>query len=474
MIPREILQKIDDNRRRYVQELLSYLQIPSISTYSRNAEDVRRAAEWVFNHLKRLGFQGGIYPTNGHPIVFAARCPHAHRPTILIYGHYDVQPPEPLEEWVTKPFEPSIRNDCIYARGATDQKGQLMTYLKAMEAILAVTAELPINIKVMVEGEEEIGSPNLRTFIESRRAELSADEIVISDGAQFDADTPAITYGLRGLCYLQIDVEGPRVDLHSGSFGGLVANPIQVLAEVLAKLKHPDGSVAIPGFYEDVLELEPWERREMASLTYDEGAVKAYLGINELIGEPGYSPLERKGARPTLDANGIWGGFAGEGAKTVIPAKAGAKVSMRLVPNQKAKRISRLAQDFIQSITPPGVKVTIREFHSNDPVLVSRDQPSVQAAARAIEIGFGKAPVFIREGGSIPVVTLFQEILGLNTLLLGWGCPDDGAHSPAAGHRTRFRNTAPACHGRNRRVGFINRLDPCGDARVVSVDGTKN
>jgi acetylornithine deacetylase/succinyl-diaminopimelate desuccinylase-like protein len=430
MIPEKILEKIDANRQRYVEELLTYLRIPSISTYSHHAVDIRRAAEWVLHHLKRLGFQGDIYETGGHPLVMASRCPHAHRPTILIYGHYDVQPPEPLDEWVSEPFEPSIRNGCVYARGATDQKGQFTTYLKAMEAILAVAEDLPINVKVLVEGEEEIGSPNLETFIRGHQTELSADEIVISDSSQFNADTPAITYGLRGLCYFQIDVQGPRVDLHSGSFGGLVANPIQALAAMLTLLKRPNGTVAIPGFYDEVLELETWERQEMASLAHDEGALKNYLGVNELVGEPGYSALERKGARPTLDINGIWGGFSGEGAKTVIPARAGAKVSMRLVPNQKSEHISQLFRDFIQSVTAPGVEVAIQEFHRNDPVLVTRDQPSVQAAARAIEIGFGKVPVFIREGGSIPVVTLFKGILGLDTLLLGWGCPDDGAHSP--------------------------------------------
>ncbi|HAA03538.1 MAG TPA: dipeptidase [Syntrophobacteraceae bacterium] len=430
MIPQTILQAIDANRHRFVEDLLTYLQIPSISTYSSHAGDVRRASEWVFDHLKRLGFQGAIHETGGHPVVLASRCPHADRPTILIYGHYDVQPPEPLEEWVTKPFEPTIREGFVYARGATDQKGQLVTYLKAMDAILAVAEELPINVKMLVEGEEEIGSPNLESFIASHQAELSADTIVVSDGSQFDAHTPAITYGLRGLCYLQIDVQGPRVDLHSGSFGGLVANPIQVLAELLTRLKLPDGTVAIPGFYDDVLALEPWERREMASLAYDEEAVKGYLGVRELVGEPDYTPMERKTARPTLDVNGIWGGFAGEGAKTVIPAKAGAKVSMRLVPNQNAMRICGLFRSFIQSIAPPGIQMNIQSFHSNDPVLVSRDQTSVQAALRAIELGFGKTPVFIREGGSIPVVTLFKRVLGLDTLLLGWGRSDDGAHSP--------------------------------------------
>jgi acetylornithine deacetylase/succinyl-diaminopimelate desuccinylase-like protein len=430
MTPQNILKKIESDRQRHVEDLLNYLSIPSISTYSQHAHDIRAAAEWVMNHLKRLGFQAEVMETGGHPVVFGSRCPHAHRPTILIYGHYDVQPPEPLDEWITKPFEPSIRDGYVYARGAADQKGQLATYLKAMESILAVEEHLPINVKVLVEGEEEIGSPNLGAFISRHQSALSADEVVISDSAQFDADTPAITYGLRGLCYLQVDVQGPQFDLHSGSFGGLLANPVQVLAQMLASLKHADGTVALPGFYDDVLDLEDWERQEMASLAFDAVAIRTYLGVSRFATEPGFTPMECKSARPTLDVNGIWGGFAGEGAKTIIPARAGAKVSMRLVPNQSSDQINQIFKNFIQAVTPPGISVQIKELHGTDPVLVSRDQASVQAAARAIEIGFGKTPVFIREGGSIPVVTQFKNILGLDSLLLGWACPDDGAHSP--------------------------------------------
>jgi acetylornithine deacetylase/succinyl-diaminopimelate desuccinylase-like protein len=363
--------------------------------------------------------------------VYGKHCPYEDRPTLLIYGHYDVQPPEPLEEWITPPFSPTIRDGYVYARGASDDKGQFFTYLKAIEAVLAVAGKLPINVKVLVEGEEEIGSPNLAPFLKEHQVELKADAVAVSDGSQFGSGLPAITYGLRGLSYLQVDLQGPRIDLHSGSFGGLVANPVQVLVEMLAKLKNADGTIAIPGFYKDVLPLAEWEREEMAALPFDEISLKNYLGVDDLVGEPNYSPIERKTARPTLDVNGVWGGFSGEGAKTVIPAKAGAKVSMRLVPDQEPAAINRLFNDYIQSLTPPGVRVHVTELHGAEPVLVSREQSSVQAAAKAIEIGFGKSPVFIREGGSIPIVNLFTELLGLDSILMmGWGNPDDGAHSP--------------------------------------------
>ncbi len=431
MITKETLEKIDGNRHRYVDELLAFLRIPSVSTYTQHASDVRRAAEWVYNHLKRLEFQTKLFETARHPVVFGKNCPYADRPTLLIYGHYDVQPPEPLDEWTNPPFTPTIHDGYVYARGASDDKGQFFTYLKAIEAILAADGKLPINVKILVEGEEEIGSPNLGAFLREHEVELRADAVAISDGSQFSQGMPAITYGLRGLSYLQIDVQGPRIDLHSGSFGGIVANPTQVLADLLAKLKNPDGTIAIPGFYDDVLPLQQWEREEMASLPFDEDRLREYLGVSQLVGEAEYSPLERKTARPTLDLNGIWGGFSGEGAKTVIPARAGAKISMRLVPDQKPRIINQLLKDYLNSIKPAGVKVQISELHGAEPVLVSRHQQSVQAAAKAIEIGFGKAPVFIREGGSIPIVNLFKEVLNLDgILMMGWGCPDDGAHSP--------------------------------------------
>jgi len=431
MVPQDVLRIIDENRQRYVDELLGFLHIPSVSTYSHHSSDVQEAANWVFNHLQRLGMQTRIYRTQRHPIVYGTCASTKDRPTVLIYGHYDVQPPEPLDEWLTPPFAPTIRDGYVYARGATDDKGQFMTYLKAIDAILSVAKALPVNVKVLVEGEEEIGSPSMETFLNEHRHELTADVVALSDGSQFGQGIPAITYGLRGLSYLHVDLQGPRFDLHSGGFGGLIANPVQVLAEVLVKLKDPHGRVAIPGFYDDVEPLQQWERDEMAALPFNEDHLKAYLGVEELTGELGYTPMERKTARPTLDVNGIWGGFSGEGAKTIIPARAGAKVSMRLVPRQKSERINRLFREFVHSLNPRGVKLEITDLYGCDPVLVSRDDASVQAAEKAIEIGFGKAPVFIREGGSIPIVNLLKESLGMDSiLLLGWGSPDDGPHSP--------------------------------------------
>jgi acetylornithine deacetylase/succinyl-diaminopimelate desuccinylase-like protein len=431
MVPHKVVDEISANRQRYVEELTEFLRIPSVSTASDHAADVRQAAIWLVNKLQRLGFQTELRETVRHPVVCGHLLIDSSRPTLLIYGHYDVQPPDPLNEWITPPFSPSIREGHIYARGATDNKGQCLTYLEAMEAMLSVTDTLPLNVKVLIEGEEEIGSPSLSPFLQENREYLKTDVIAISDGSQFASGIPAITYGLRGLCYLEIQVQGASFDLHSGSFGGLVANPIQVLAEILSRLKDADGTVAIPGFYEHVQELLPEERLEISNLPVDEVQLKKYLGVDQLVGELDYSIVERKSARPTLDINGIWGGFAGEGAKTIIPAKAGAKVSMRLVPNQRSSVINERFKSFIRSIAPPTVKIQISEMHRSDPVLIERNQPAMEAAARAIEFGFDKKPVFIREGGSIPIVGLFKEVLDCGSiLLLGWGSPDDGAHSP--------------------------------------------
>jgi acetylornithine deacetylase/succinyl-diaminopimelate desuccinylase-like protein len=431
MVPAKVLDEISANRQRYVEELAEFLRIPSVSTESAHTADIRQAAIWVLNKLQKLGFHLEFHETARHPVVCGHIVIDPSLPTILIYGHYDVQPPDPLDEWTTPPFSPSIRDGHIYARGATDNKGQCLTYLEAMEAMLSVTGRLPLNVKVLIEGEEEIGSPNLGPFLQKNREHLQTDVIAISDGSQFASGIPAITYGLRGLSYLEIQVQGPRFDLHSGSFGGVVANPVQVLAEMMARLKNSDGTVAIPGFYDQVLELRPEERQELSSLPVDEVRLKKYLGVDELVGEPDYSIVERQTARPTLDVNGIWGGFAGEGAKTIIPAKAGAKVSMRLVPNQRASSINEQFKSFIHSIAPSPVKIQISEMHGSDPVLIERNQPAMEAAARAIEFGFDKKPVFIREGGSIPIVGLFKEVLDCDSiLLLGWGSPDDGAHSP--------------------------------------------
>lgn len=430
MTSEKVLERIEADRQRHVDELLDFLRIPSISTYSENVADIRKAAQWCLERLWQMGFDASLFETPKHPIVYAHRCPYPDRPTLLIYGHYDVQPPEPLEEWITPPFSPAIRDGYVYARGAVDDKGQFLTYLKAIESILAIEGELPVNVKVLVEGEEEVGSVHLEPFVREHQDKLKADVIAISDSSQFAENIPAITYGLRGLVYMEINVQGPRFDLHSGAFGGMVTNPVQILTQILSRLKKEDGTVAVPGFYDEVLEPEERERKEMASLPFDETRLKEYLGVEELGGESGYGLLECKGSRPTLDINGIWGGFSGEGAKTIIPAKAGAKVSMRLVPNQKASTIVQRFTDFIHSMTFPGVRIRVEEHSKADPVLVSRDHKNVRAASRAIETGFGKAPVFIREGGSIPIVNLFKEVLGTDSLLLGWGRPDDGAHSP--------------------------------------------
>ncbi len=431
MLLEPVFSFINDHRERFVRELAQFLAIPSVSTLSEHEQDVLDAADWVLDQLKRRGFKGKIYPTERHPIVLARSPEVAGAPALLIYGHYDVQPPDPLDEWQTPPFSPDIRDGYIYARGAADDKGQFLTYIKAVEAMLGAGQDLPINLIVLAEGEEEIGSPNLEKFLMQHKDELRADAAAISDGSQFARGIPAITYGLRGLGYLQLDVQGPRFDLHSGSFGGILDNPAQALADILQKLKNPDGTVAIPGFYADVLPLEDWEREEMASLPVDLQSLKDYLGISVFSGEPGYSLIERKSARPTLDINGLWGGFSGEGAKTIIPARAGAKVSMRLAPNQVPEKIDRLFREFVSANCPSGVSVKITSLHGADPVLVPRNTPAMLAAQKAIETGFGKKPVFIREGGSIPVVNMIKQHLGQqNILLLGWGSPDDGAHSP--------------------------------------------
>lgn len=431
MLPANVSSYMDQNRQAFVEDLAAFLEIPSVSTLSEHEEHIREAAQWVLDQLGKCGFEGRIYPTERHPVVLASSHHIPGAPVLLVYGHYDVQPPDPLGEWETAPFSPSVRNGHIYARGATDDKGQFLTYIKAVQSVLGAGEKLPVNLKFLVEGEEEIGSPNLEKFLGEHREELLADAVAISDGAQFGPGIPAITYGLRGLCYFQLDVQGPRFDLHSGAFGGILENPAQALANILARLKAPDHTVALPGFYDDVLPLETWEREETASLPVDETRIREYLGVPEFTGEPGYTVIERKSARPTLDINGIWGGFSGEGAKTIIPGKAGAKVSMRLVPDQDPARITRLFHEFITKNTPAGVKIKITNLHGADPVLVSRQTPMMRAAEKAVETGFGKKPVFIREGGSIPVVNLIKKHLGQeNILLLGWGCPDDGAHSP--------------------------------------------
>jgi acetylornithine deacetylase/succinyl-diaminopimelate desuccinylase-like protein len=422
---------LDAHRGDFEEGLKSLLRIPSISAQPDHDQDTRAAATFIRDDLARIGFANAeLIETKRHPLVYAERLDAPGRPTILIYGHYDVQPPEPLEPWLSKPFEPEVRDGNIYARGATDDKGQMFTHLKALEGWLKTAGSLPINVKVLIEGEEEIGGKNLETFVAEQKAKLACDYVVISDTSQFAPGLPAITYGLKGLAYFEIVVKGAKTDLHSGMFGGAVANPLNALATILASLKGPDGKILVEGFYDPVRPLEDWERAEFAKLPFSEADFRAKLGVTSLEGEAGYTTLERKWARPTCDVHGIYGGYSGDGPKTVLPCKAGAKLSFRLVPDQDPQTVIAQFKAHVAKVCPPGVTYEIFEHHGAPAVLVGVDSPGIHAAVRAIEAGFGKPPVFMREGGSIPVVGLFKTQLGVDTLLVGWGQDDDNLHGP--------------------------------------------
>ncbi|HEY8551684.1 MAG TPA: dipeptidase [Vicinamibacterales bacterium] len=426
-----IIDFINTNRDRYVDELKEYLAIPSISALPEHAADVRRCAEWTAAELTRIGLQNvRLEETPGNPVVYGEWLGAPGAPTMLFYGHYDVQPVDPVELWESPPFEATVRDGEIYARGAADDKGQIFMHFKAIEAHLKQRGSLPVNVKVVLEGEEEVGSRNLDDYIRAHKDQLAADVVVISDSPMFDRGVPSICYGLRGLAYFQIDVRGTSSDLHSGSFGGAVANPAFVLAQILAQAKDRSGRIRIPGFYDDVRELSPEERAEFAKLPFNEKKYRKDLGAPKLFGETGYTTLERVWARPTFEVNGLLSGFTGEGAKTVIPAVAMAKVSMRLVPDQDPDKIADLFEAWVQKTAPKTVEVKVTRMHGGKPWMTSFDNKYVQAAARAIEKGFGQRPVFNREGGSIPVVSTFQEVLGLPTVLFGIGLPDENAHAP--------------------------------------------
>jgi acetylornithine deacetylase/succinyl-diaminopimelate desuccinylase-like protein len=421
---------LSKQRDAFEDDLKALLRIPSVSAQTKHHADTHRAAEFVADQLRRVGLQVEIIPTAGHPIVYGEWRQAPGKPTALVYGHYDVQPPEPLDQWISGPFEPTVRNGNLYARGATDDKGQMLTHVKSVEAWLRTEGRLPLNVKFLIEGEEEVGSVNLDPFVRANRERLKCDWVVISDTSMFAPDMPAICYGLRGIAYFEVVVRGPKQDLHSGGYGGMVANPANVLAELLASLKDCQGRIQLPGFYDAVLPLEPWERASMAKLNFDEQELMARLGVDALPGEAGFTPLERKWARPTCDVCGVYGGYQGEGSKTIIPAMAGAKVSFRLVPRQDPVEVARSFRQFLESRLPPGVRLEISEYHSAPPVLVPVASPGIEAAKRATHAGFGCAPVFIRNGGSIPVVSTFREILQVDCLLLGFGLPDDNTHSP--------------------------------------------
>lgn len=417
---------------RFVEELKTFLSIPSVSTRPEHAGDIRRAAEWLQARLLEAGFpRAEVMDTPHHPVVYAewlAAGPDA--PTVLVYGHYDVQPPDPLELWETPPFEPTVRGDDVFARGAADDKGQAYIYVKAVEAFRATEGRPPVNLKCIFEGEEEIGSPSLPPFIHEHRELLAADVAAISDTHILGKDTPSIVYALRGMAYVEVEVTGPGADLHSGIYGGAVHNPIHALCEMVARLHDADGHITIPGFYDRVRELTPAERAEMAKVPFDRAKWLAESGAPSDWGEAAYTISERAAARPTLDVNGIWGGYTGKGGKTVLPSKAYAKISMRLVPDQQHAEIAALIEAYLQELAPPTVTVAVRKLHGGPSALVRRDSPAMQAAFRAYAEVFGKEPVFVREGGSIPVVATFQEVLGIETILLGFGLPDDRLHSP--------------------------------------------
>jgi acetylornithine deacetylase/succinyl-diaminopimelate desuccinylase-like protein len=426
-----VVDFINLHRDRYVDELKAYLAIPSISALPAHHGDVVRCAEWTAEEMKRIGLAGvKLLDTPGNPVVYGEWLGAAGAPTILFYGHYDVQPVDPLDLWTSPPFEATVRDGEIYARGSADDKGQIFMHFKAIEAWLKQTGSLPVNIKVFLEGEEEVGSTHLDKFVAENRELLKADVVVISDSPMFDRGVPSICYGLRGLAYFQIDVRGTSSDLHSGSFGGAVANPAFVLGQILAQMKDRGGRIKVPGFYDDVRELKDEERAEWKRLPFNETRYRKELGAPRLFGESGYSTLERVWARPTFEVNGLLSGFTGDGAKTVIPATAMAKVSMRLVPDQLPDKIAELFEAYLKKISPKTVDVKLTRMHGGKPWMAAFDNPYVQAAGRAIEQGFGKSPVFNREGGSIPVVSTFQEVLGVPSVLFGVGLPDENAHAP--------------------------------------------
>jgi acetylornithine deacetylase/succinyl-diaminopimelate desuccinylase-like protein len=426
-----VVDFINLHRDRYVEELKSYLAIPSISALPQHAGDIRACAEWTAAELTRIGMQNvRLIETPGNPVVYADWLNAPGAPTLLFYGHYDVQPVDPLDLWESPPFEATIRDGEIYARGSADDKGQIFMHFKAIEAWLKQAGSLPVNIRIFIEGEEEVGSKHLDQFVRDHRDQLRSDVVVISDSPMFDRGIPSICYGLRGLAYFQLDIRGTKSDLHSGSFGGAVANPAMVLSQILAQMKDKGGRVKIPGFYDDVRALRDEERQQWKRLPFNETKYRKELGAPKLFGESGYSTLERVWARPTFEVNGLLAGFTGEGAKTVIPAVSMAKISMRLVPDQDPDKVAELFEAYLKKVAPKTVEWKLTRMHGGKPWMADFDNPFVQAAGRAIELGFGKAPVFNREGGSIPVVSTFQQELGVPSVLFGIGLPDENAHAP--------------------------------------------
>jgi len=428
---KEVINYIDSNRGRYIEELKDLLKIPSISTLEENKPDMQTAAQFVADKLKDAGLNKiEIFQTEGHPLVYGEWLDAPGKPTVLVYGHYDVQPVDPIELWSSPPFEPTIVGDNIFARGATDDKGQMYMHIKSVEAYFKTHGKLPLNVKFLIEGEEEIGSTNLSKFLKANAELLKCDSVLISDTALFAPGVPTITYGLRGLCYMEVEVTGPSRDLHSGTFGGGVPNPINVLSKIINQLIDKDGKIKITGFHDDVLKLTKKERENFKALKFSEKQWGKEIGLKHLTGEKGYTTLERIWARPTLDCNGIWGGFTGQGAKTVIPSKASAKISMRLVPHQDPKKIEKLFTKFINKIAPKEVSVKVTSLHGGYPVITPLEDKATLAGAKAMQLAFGKKTVFMREGGSIPIVVDFANTLNAAPVLMGLGLNSENLHSP--------------------------------------------
>ena len=427
----QIKEYIEQNKDRFLEELMDMLRIPSVSADPAFAKDVQKTAEYVKDRLIEAGADNvEICPTDGNPFVYGEKIVNPFAPTVLVYGHYDVQPADPYELWDSPPFEPVIKNEKIYARGSCDDKGQMYMHVKAFESMMKLDT-LPCNVKFMIEGEEEVGSVNLGPFIKKHTARLKSDVVLLSDTSMHANDTPSVTVGLRGLAYVEVELTGPNRDLHSGTYGGAVANPINALSQMIASLIDPKTrKITIPGFYDDVIEISAEEKKAISEIPFDIEVYKKDLAIDSTLGEVGYSTIEQASTRPTLDVNGIKGGYQGEGAKTVLPSKASAKISMRLVPNQKSEKIAHLFAEHFKSIAPAGIKVNVTFHHGGEPVVVPMDCVEYQAAAMAYEDTFGKKPLPMRAGGSIPIVALFEEVLGVKSIMMGFGLDTDAIHSP--------------------------------------------
>jgi acetylornithine deacetylase/succinyl-diaminopimelate desuccinylase-like protein len=429
-----IVSYLKKNQKRFVEELCEYVRFPSVSAQTQHRGDLQSCAEWLVAHCKNIGLEARVCPTEGNPVVIARTPRHisngTQRPHFVVYGHYDVQPPEPFELWRSPPFKPRIQGRSLFARGATDNKGQHLAHLKAVEAYLKTGVELPCDLTFVIEGEEEVGSKSLSGFLKGNRSDLTCDAIVISDTGMPALGYPALTYALRGIAAFEITVRGPSRDLHSGIFGGTVDNPAMVLCQLLARLRNANGRITIPGFYDDVVPLSTYERREFKRLPLKDQEYRKLLGVPKLFGERGYTPVEQRSARPTFEINGLTSGYQGEGSKTIIPAWARAKITARLVPNQEPSRILSLVRKHLKKLCPPTVQLEIEAGHGAEPYLVSPKGPQAQAALCALKAAFGATPVLMREGGSIPIVNEFKKILGADSLLLGLALPDDNAHSP--------------------------------------------